>query len=116
GGRRHGGTIPLNDPEGVWWVRSGYVDVFSTVEHGGGSDRPLHHARIAAGGVLFGMPSSTEGGRVLVFVARPGPDAVVSPGPGRRQFLAEAAQGEQARLPIEGWAAAIGAGHAPDDA
>src|SRR5690606_2768439 len=124
GGERPGpqnGTIPLDDRDGVWSVGSGYVDIFSIVKDGSGrTDRPLHHARIASGGLLFGMPAWAEGDSVTCFIARLGPEAVVSAEPPRPAFLAAAVQdaaditGNRAR--IEAWASAIAGGPARDDA
>ena len=59
--------IPLDDPDSVFVVASGRVDVFSTQADEGQTMGPRRHlCRIEAGQALFGMDlSRTEGFRVL---------------------------------------------------
>jgi NHLM bacteriocin system ABC transporter peptidase/ATP-binding protein/NHLM bacteriocin system ABC transporter ATP-binding protein len=82
--------LPLDDPEAVWWVESGAVDVFTQLEL---DDAPLqrrHLCRVPEGGSIFSLSTvqGREGGRL------------VAVGVGPAQLL-KFARGELIRLSFE---------------
>ncbi|QEH36011.1 Lactococcin-G-processing and transport ATP-binding protein LagD [Aquisphaera giovannonii] len=60
--------LPLDDPESVWWVSSGQVDVFFTVPGpDGGPGRRRHLCRVDEGGSIFAISGvrGRLGGRLI---------------------------------------------------
>ncbi|APW62511.1 NHLP family bacteriocin export ABC transporter peptidase/permease/ATPase subunit [Paludisphaera borealis] len=64
--------LPLDDPESVWWVERGQVDVFFTQPDGaGGPGRRRHLCRVEEGGSIFavsGVRGRSGGGLLAVGV------------------------------------------------
>ena len=64
--------LPLDDPEAVWWVMGGQVDVFFTLPGPGGEPgRRRHLCRVEEGGSIFaisGVRGRTGGGLLAVGV------------------------------------------------
>ncbi len=62
--------LPLDDPEAVWWVSSGAVNIFFTQpEPGGPTGRRRHLCRVEEGGSIFalsGIRGRTGSGLVAV--------------------------------------------------
>jgi NHLM bacteriocin system ABC transporter peptidase/ATP-binding protein/NHLM bacteriocin system ABC transporter ATP-binding protein len=83
--------LPLDDPEAVWWVSSGMVDVFFTqLERGQPLGRRRHLCRVEEGGSIFAL-SGVRG--------RAG-SALVAVGAGPAQLL-KFARGDLMRLSFE---------------
>ena len=66
--------MPLDDPESVWWVTAGQVDVFFTLPGlDGGPGRRRHLCRVEEGGSIFaisGVRGHAGGGLMAVGVGR----------------------------------------------
>jgi NHLM bacteriocin system ABC transporter ATP-binding protein len=64
--------LPLDDPESVWWITAGHVDVFFTQPGiGDGPGRRRHLCRVEEGGSIFaisGVRGQTGGGLLAVGV------------------------------------------------
>ena len=64
--------LPLDDPESVWWITGGQVDVFSTAPGLDGEPGPRRHlCRVEEGGTIFaisGIRSHRGGGLMAVGV------------------------------------------------
>jgi NHLM bacteriocin system ABC transporter peptidase/ATP-binding protein/NHLM bacteriocin system ABC transporter ATP-binding protein len=64
--------LPLDDPEAVWWVERGQVDVFFTQpDQSGGAGRRRHLCRVEEGGSIFavnGVRGRSGGGLLAVGV------------------------------------------------
>jgi NHLM bacteriocin system ABC transporter peptidase/ATP-binding protein/NHLM bacteriocin system ABC transporter ATP-binding protein len=64
--------LPLDDPEAVWWITSGQVDVFFTLQGlGGEPGRRRHLCRVEEGGSIFslsGVRGHSGGGLLAVGV------------------------------------------------
>jgi NHLM bacteriocin system ABC transporter peptidase/ATP-binding protein/NHLM bacteriocin system ABC transporter ATP-binding protein len=83
--------LPLDDPDAVWWVSAGMVDVFFTqLEPGGPLGRRRHLCRVEEGGSIFAL-SGVRG--------RAG-SALVAVGAGPAQLL-KFARGDLIRLSFE---------------
>jgi ATP-binding cassette subfamily C protein len=62
----------IHDPDTVWFVESGTVDLFLAAGEGDGGGPRRHLLRVTQGGAVFGMPRG--GCRIL---AIPGPETIV---------------------------------------
>jgi hypothetical protein len=97
----------LDDPEAVWLVAAGRVDVFAVgLEKGRPVSARVHMFRAVAGHALFGMdlegsPASTG----LLAVGLPGTRLLRLPRARLGQLACDAGAGEQVARLLEGWVA-----------
>jgi ATP-binding cassette subfamily C protein len=95
--------------DGAWWVEAGRIDVFAVrTRDGKPAGARRHLCRVGAGEPLLALGDA--GDPALLAVGAPGTRLLALP----RERLRAAGRGREAAAVLEGWAAALCAGVAPE--
>ena len=69
--------IRLNDPEQIWWIRSGSIELFLVSQNAEGTEGMRHYlASLPVGSLLLGLPTDPTTGFTLLAVPHPDTELV----------------------------------------